>query len=102
MSEKCVTCGLVFRTSNELDWHIREEHMRGASPPGATTEREPDAAREREPDAAREREPDAAREREPDAAGEGEPDSAGGEPSGRPRWLSAARRLFGRRSPESR
>jgi hypothetical protein len=94
MSEKCVTCGLVFRTSNELDWHIREEHMRGASPPGATTEREPDAAREREPDAAR--------EREPDSAGEGEPDSAGGEPSGRPRWLSAARRLFGRRSPESR
>jgi hypothetical protein len=94
MSEKCVTCGLVFRTSNELDWHIREEHMRGASPPGATTEREPDAAGEGEPDAAR--------EREPDAAGEGEPDSAGGEPSGRPRWLSAARRLFGRRSPESR
>jgi hypothetical protein len=94
MSEKCVTCGLLFRTSNELDWHIREEHMRGASPPGATTEREPDSAREREPDAAREREPDSAREREPD--------SAGGEPSGRPRWLSAARRLFGRRSPESR
>jgi hypothetical protein len=86
MSEKCVTCGLVFRTSNELDWHIREEHMRGASPPGATSEREPDAAREREPD----------------AAGEREPDSAGDEPPGRPRWLSAARRLFARRSPESR
>jgi hypothetical protein len=86
MSEKCVTCGLLFRTSNELDWHIREEHMRGATPPGATGEREPAVAGEREPD----------------AAGEREPDAAGSEPPGRPRWLSAARRLFGRRSPESR
>jgi hypothetical protein len=24
---KCVTCGLLFRSRNELDWHIREEHL---------------------------------------------------------------------------
>jgi hypothetical protein len=24
MPVKCVTCGLLFRTSNDLDWHIRE------------------------------------------------------------------------------
>jgi hypothetical protein len=24
---KWVTCGLLFRTGNDLDWHIREEHL---------------------------------------------------------------------------
>jgi hypothetical protein len=86
MAVKCVTCGLLFRTNNELEWHIREEHMQRAAP-------RPDATAEREPDATAEREPDATAEREPDATAE--------EPPGRPRWLSAARRLFGRRPPES-
>jgi hypothetical protein len=26
MALKCVTCGLLFRNRNELDWHIRQEH----------------------------------------------------------------------------
>lgn len=69
MSEKCVTCGLLFRTSNELDWHIREEHMQRAAPP-------------------------------PRADGGREPDATAVEPPARPRWLSAARRLFRRRPPE--
>ena len=33
MPVKCVTCGLLFRTSNDLDWHIREEHLQRATPP---------------------------------------------------------------------
>jgi hypothetical protein len=27
MAMKCVTCGLLFRTENELNWHIRQEHV---------------------------------------------------------------------------
>jgi hypothetical protein len=85
MPEKCVTCGLLFRTSNELDWHIREEHVqRAAPPPHADGEREPGPTGEREP-----------------ATGEHEPGATAAEPPGRPRWLSAARRLLGRRPPES-
>jgi hypothetical protein len=86
MAEKCVTCGLLFRTSNELDWHIREEHMQRAAPP---------------PRADDEREPGGDGEREPGADGEREPGATAVEPPGRPRWLSAPRRLFGRRPPES-
>lgn len=93
MAEKCVNCGLVFKTSNELDWHIREEHMKRAAPPRVDHERQPVAAGEREPVAAGEREPGAAGGRESAASGD--------EPSGRPRWLRAARRLVGRRRPES-
>jgi hypothetical protein len=33
MPVKCVTCGPLFRTSNDLDWHIREEHLQRATPP---------------------------------------------------------------------
>jgi hypothetical protein len=78
MAEKCVTCGLLFRTSNELDWHIREEHTKRAAPP-----------------------PRADREPEPGADREPEPGATAVEPPGRPRWLIAARRLLGRRPPES-
>jgi hypothetical protein len=70
MSVKCVTCGLLFRTTNELDWHIREEHTQRAAPPP------------------------------PHADGGPEPDATAVEPPSRPRWLRAARRLFGRRPPE--
>jgi hypothetical protein len=86
MSEKCVTCGLVFRTSNELDWHIREEHMRRTAPPPGT---------------GAEPEPEGAGERRSEETGEREPDAGGGEPAGRPRWLGAVRRLFERRSRQS-
>ena len=33
MPGKCVTCGLLFRTGNDLDGHIREEHLRNETPP---------------------------------------------------------------------
>jgi len=33
MPVKCVTCGLLFRTGNDLDGHIREEHLRKETPP---------------------------------------------------------------------
>ena len=32
MAVKCVTCGLLFRTENELNWHIRQEHFRKRRP----------------------------------------------------------------------
>jgi hypothetical protein len=37
MPVKCVTCGLLFRTGNDLDWHIREEHLRKETPPAKRT-----------------------------------------------------------------
>jgi uncharacterized C2H2 Zn-finger protein len=33
MALKCVTCGLLFRSRNELDWHIRQEHLHQRLPP---------------------------------------------------------------------
>ena len=33
MPLKCVTCGLLFRSRNELDWHIRQEHLQQRLPP---------------------------------------------------------------------
>jgi uncharacterized C2H2 Zn-finger protein len=33
MALKCVTCGLLFRNRNELDWHIRQEHLQRRLPP---------------------------------------------------------------------
>ena len=33
MALKCVTCGLLFRNRNELDWHVREEHLERPLPP---------------------------------------------------------------------
>ena len=33
MALKCVTCGLLFRSRNELDWHVREEHLQPRLPP---------------------------------------------------------------------
>jgi hypothetical protein len=33
MALKCVTCGLLFRNRNELDWHVREEHLERRLPP---------------------------------------------------------------------
>lgn len=33
MALKCVTCGLLFRSRNELDWHIRQEHLQQRLPP---------------------------------------------------------------------
>jgi hypothetical protein len=30
---KCVTCGLLFRNRNELDWHVRQEHLEPRLPP---------------------------------------------------------------------
>ena len=33
MALKCVTCGLLFRSHNELDWHVRDEHLQPRLPP---------------------------------------------------------------------
>ena len=33
MALKCVTCGLLFRSRNELDWHVRQEHLQQRLPP---------------------------------------------------------------------
>jgi uncharacterized C2H2 Zn-finger protein len=33
MALKCVTCSLLFRNRSELDWHIRQEHLRQRLPP---------------------------------------------------------------------
>ena len=33
MALKCLTCGLLFRNRNELDWHVREEHLERRLPP---------------------------------------------------------------------
>ena len=33
MPVKCVIGGLLFRTGNDLDWHIREEHLQSGTPP---------------------------------------------------------------------
>ena len=33
MALKCVTCGLLFRNRNELDWHVRQEHLKRRLPP---------------------------------------------------------------------
>jgi uncharacterized C2H2 Zn-finger protein len=41
MALKCVTCGLLFRNRNELDWHIRQEHLQQRLPPTRTGRRHP-------------------------------------------------------------
>ena len=41
MALKCVTCGLLFRSRNELDWHIRQEHLRQRLPPTKDNQRRP-------------------------------------------------------------
>jgi hypothetical protein len=46
MTLKCVTCGLLFRSRNELDWHVRDEHLRSRLPPA---EEEPTPAQDEEP-----------------------------------------------------
>jgi uncharacterized C2H2 Zn-finger protein len=41
MALKCVTCGLLFRSRNELDWHIRQEHLQQRLPPTKDSRRRP-------------------------------------------------------------
>jgi hypothetical protein len=88
MPVKCVTCGLLFRTSNDLDWHIREEHLQRATPPAKGA---PVAAPAPVVGGA-----DQADRPPPHADGGYEPNATAGEPPARPWW----RRLFGRRPPE--
>jgi uncharacterized C2H2 Zn-finger protein len=44
MALKCVTCGLLFRNGNELDWHVRQEHLRPPAPPAEKQPAPPAAA----------------------------------------------------------
>jgi hypothetical protein len=46
MAVKCVTCGLLFRTENELEWHIRQEHLRRRRPRPAAPVPDQPAARD--------------------------------------------------------
>jgi hypothetical protein len=87
MPVKWVTCGLLFRTSNDLDWHIREEHLQSATPPAKRARRGPRA---------RGGGADQADGPPPRADGGYEPDATAVEPPARPWW----RRLFGPRPPE--
>jgi uncharacterized C2H2 Zn-finger protein len=41
MALKCVTCGLLFRSRNELDWHVRQEHLQKRLPPTKDSRRRP-------------------------------------------------------------
>jgi uncharacterized C2H2 Zn-finger protein len=41
MALKCVSCGLLFRSRNELDWHIRQEHLQQRLPPTKDSRRRP-------------------------------------------------------------
>jgi hypothetical protein len=88
MPVKCVTCGLLFRTSNDLDWHIREEHLKSEKPPAKGA-----AAAAPAPVVGGADQADG-----PPPRGDGgrEPDPTAVAPPARPWW----RRLVGRRSPE--
>jgi hypothetical protein len=85
MPVKCVTGGLLFRTSNDLDWHIREEHLQRETPPAKGA---PVAAPAPVVGGT-----DQADGPPPHADGGYEPGATAGEPPARPWW----RRLFGRR-----
>jgi hypothetical protein len=88
MPVKRVTCGLLFRTSNDLDWHIREEHLGNETPPPRGA---PVAAPAPVVGGA-----DQADGPPPHADGGYEPGATAVEPPARPWW----HRLFGRRPPE--
>ncbi len=44
MALKCVTCCPLFRSRNELDWHVREEHLRPRLSPAEAQPTPPAAA----------------------------------------------------------
>ena len=88
MPVKCVTGGLLFRTSSDLDWHIREEHLQRETPPAKDA---PVAAPAPVVGGT-----DQADGPPPRADGGREPGATAVEPPARPWW----RRLFGRRPPE--
>jgi hypothetical protein len=87
MPVKCVSCGLLFRTSNDLDWHVREEHLKNKLPPAKDAPVAAPASVVGGTDQA---------DRPARANGGREPDPTAVEPPARPWW----RRLFGRRPPE--
>lgn len=87
MPVKCVTCGLLFRTGNDLDWHIREEHLKKETPPAKRAPVAAPAPMVGGTDQA---------DGPPRADGGREPAPTAVEPPARPWW----RRLFGRRPPE--
>ena len=88
MPVKCVSCGLLFRTSNDLDWHVREEHLERETPPAKDTPAAP-----RAPVVGGANQAD---EPPPPTDGGHQPGATAVEPPAGPWW----RRLFGRRPPE--
>jgi hypothetical protein len=87
MPVKCVTCGLLFRTRNDLDWHVREEHLERKTPPAKGTPAAPRAPVVGGANQADE---------PPPTDGGHQPSATAVEPPARPWW----RRLFSRRPPE--
>jgi hypothetical protein len=88
MPVKCVTGGLLFRTCNDLDWHIREEHLQ--------ERRRRPRARPSRPPRPWSVAPNRPTGRRHPRRGGYELGATAGEPPARPWW----RRLFGRRPPE--
>jgi hypothetical protein len=88
MPVKCVSCGLMFRTRNDLDWHVREEHLERETPPAKGMPAAP-----RAPVVGGANQAD---EPPPPTDGGHQPGATAVEPPAGPWW----RRLFGRRRPE--
>ena len=97
MPVQCPSCKLLFSTSNELDWHTREEHMRPSLPvrtPPADDVTTPVGRTESVTVGAACAGPD----RPPPAPEPSEPNATGRAPSGPLAWL----RRWLRPSPSSR
>jgi hypothetical protein len=88
MPVQCVSCGLMFRTRNDLDWHVREEHLERKTPPAKATPAAPHA-----PVVGGANQAD---EPPPPTDGGHQPAATAVEPPAGPWW----RRLFGRRPPQ--
>ena len=97
MPVQCPSCKLLFSTSNELDWHAREEHTRPSlpvrTPPAADVTTPVGRTEPVTVGAAR-----TGQDRPPPAPDPSEPSTASSAPSGPLAWL----RRWLRPSPSSR
>jgi hypothetical protein len=86
MPVKCPSCNLLFGTRNELDWHVREEHMRSRLP--AKTPPADDVTTPADHNApVTDRDARARPEDPPLPSDPSEPHTAGSAPGGRLAWL---------------
>jgi hypothetical protein len=86
MAVKCPSCNLMFRTRNELDWHVREEHTRSRlparTPPADDATAPADRTARVTVEAAR-----AGPQAPPPAPDQPEPDTAARAPTGPRAWI---------------